>query len=125
MAFINRQRELDLLSSRANSGRAELLVVYGRRRIGKTSLLLQWLASHPPDERCYWVAHKTSAERLLSSFSEAAAPLLTNGGGTGLTFEDWESAFTQLFDLGKKHRLLLVLDEFPYPRAPQFADSPL
>ncbi len=114
MAFVNRQRELDVLNSRANSGRAELLVVYGRRRIGKTSLLLHWLDAHPPEERCYWVAHKTSAERLLSSFSEAAAPLLTNGGGAGLTFEDWESAFTQLFGLGTKRRLLLVLDEFPY-----------
>ena len=114
MSFVNRQRELKLLSDRVNSGRAELLVVYGRRRIGKTALLLHWIGSHPDCAQCYWVAHKTSAERLLSSFSAVVAPLLSQGGGSGLTFESWESAFTHLFALGKERRLLLVLDEFPY-----------
>ena len=114
VGFINRQRELDVLNGRTRSGRAELLVVYGRRRIGKPALLLHWLASHPRHAQCYWVAHKTSGDRLLSSFSEAAAPLLTDGSGKGLIFESWESAFTQLFALAKKRRLLLVLDEFPY-----------
>ncbi len=64
-AFINRPRELGLLNSRTESGRAESLVVYGRRRIGKTALLLHWLSSHPAREQCCRVAHKTWAERLL------------------------------------------------------------
>lgn len=91
-----------------------MLVVCGRRRIGKTALLLHWLACHSKVEQCYWVAHKTTSERLLKSFSEAAARLLSEEGGAGVAFESWESAFTHLFTRGKKRRLLLVLDEFPY-----------
>jgi len=40
--FIGREQELAELARRWDSGRAELLVVYGRRRIGKTELLLQF-----------------------------------------------------------------------------------
>lgn len=68
MAFINRQRELDLLSSRANSGRAELLVVYGRRRIGKTSL---WVALiDPDDDSVLWT--DDDLERMIDNYVTAA-----------------------------------------------------
>lgn len=45
MQFLNRTTELSLLSERMDGTRAELLVVYGRRRIGKTELLTH-LAAH-------------------------------------------------------------------------------
>ena len=40
--FIGRKRELDFLQERYDSERAELIVLYGRRRIGKTELLQQF-----------------------------------------------------------------------------------
>jgi AAA+ ATPase superfamily predicted ATPase len=43
-AFIDRGRELAFLEKRFQSGRAELVVVYGRRRVGKTFLLRRFLA---------------------------------------------------------------------------------
>jgi len=41
--FVNRIEELELLENRIRSERAELIVVYGRRRIGKTALLLEFI----------------------------------------------------------------------------------
>lgn len=45
MRFLNRETELKLLTDRLASGSAELLVVYGRRRIGKTELLARIAAT--------------------------------------------------------------------------------
>lgn len=131
MGFLNRSVELKRLNHLAESGKGELLVVYGRRRIGKTALLLHWLeqnAQRSKGERkaknakeakramtAYWVAHKTSSDQLLVSFSRAVAPLLGEKVGAGdVVFPDWEAALSQVFRLGASERLLLVIDEFPY-----------
>lgn len=116
MGFVNRTAELDTLADLAASGKGELLVVYGRRRIGKTALLLEWLRRHSGKKGMpngYWVAHKTSSERLLESFSAAMAPLLGVEPGE-LAFTDWEAALGRMFRLAAAERLLLVIDEFPY-----------
>ncbi|MCD4780030.1 MAG: hypothetical protein K8S27_05700, partial [Candidatus Omnitrophica bacterium] len=39
MKFVNRTRELEFLQRKYNSKEAELIIIYGRRRIGKTELL--------------------------------------------------------------------------------------
>ena len=39
MPFIDRETELEILKERFNSSRAEFMVIYGRRRIGKTELV--------------------------------------------------------------------------------------
>jgi len=113
MGFLNRTAELRTLKKLAGSGKAELVVVYGRRRIGKTALLLHWLKRNKKVSGAYWVAHKTSSERLLESFSQAVAPLLNESAGD-LVFPSWEAALLQVFRLAETERLLLVLDEFPY-----------
>ena len=41
--FIDRETEIKLLEERLKRGRAEFVVVYGRRRIGKTALLLEFI----------------------------------------------------------------------------------
>lgn len=41
--FVDRERELAFLEERYASGDAELLIIYGRRRIGKTELLLHFV----------------------------------------------------------------------------------
>nr|NGY95277.1 hypothetical protein [Neochlamydia sp. AcF84] len=40
--FINRQQELSRLNRLANSKEAAMAVIWGRRRVGKTRLLLEW-----------------------------------------------------------------------------------
>ena len=45
--FIDRKTELDLLDQRYRSNQAELFVLYGRRRVGKTELLRAFCADKP------------------------------------------------------------------------------
>lgn len=45
--FINRTRELGYLSDRYAIGRAEIVVLYGRRRVGKSALLFEWSEDKP------------------------------------------------------------------------------
>ena len=45
--FLNRTRELGYLSERYAAGRAEIVVLYGRRRVGKSALLFEWSDGKP------------------------------------------------------------------------------
>ncbi len=114
MKFINRAHELAQLTQKTTSDQAELIVVYGRRRIGKTALLSHWLKGHHTVPQTYWVAHRTTSDRLLASFSQSISHLLHEGAHSALTFQDWEAAIEQVFLLARKQQLLLVIDEFPY-----------
>ena len=111
MGFVDRQTELEHLDAILHKPGPQFIVVYGRRRIGKTALLMHWMertdASH-----AYWVAHRTSPDVLLRGFSEAVARLMNVEAG--IVFSDWSAAFKQIFALAREQRLILTLDEFPY-----------
>ena len=68
--FVNRIEELELLENRLRSRRAELIVVYGRRRIGKTALLLEFIRRNGG---IYLLARETSNAENLRRFSERLA----------------------------------------------------
>ncbi len=78
--FIGRDAELNLLDRLWARPNATLLILYGRRRVGKTRLLTYWLQQAGPDETgqhqssrrvLYWVAEPSSALDQLRSFSQA------------------------------------------------------
>lgn len=66
--FINRTREQGQLEAIWRRPEAQLLAMYGRRRIGKTTLLTHWIGTLPREEAVYWVAIKSSSKILLARF---------------------------------------------------------
>lgn len=88
-------------------------MLYGRRRIGKTALLSHWIDSVVKRPSINWVAYRSSSEILLRSFSESLRPLIPHAT-EGFTFQDWESALQQMFDLARKKKLVVAIDEFTY-----------
>jgi uncharacterized protein len=71
---VNRERELALLEERYASDRAELFVLYGRRRVGKTELLAQFCrtgqhASASPKHHIFFVAGLDAGRRLTDVIS--------------------------------------------------------
>lgn len=122
MKFVNRERELDLLNQIAERPGAQFVVLYGRRRIGKTTLITHWFEEHVKENYIYWVAHRSSSEILLKKFSSAVSTCLP-GIGSNVRFGNWESALDQVFKLGADKRIYLAIDEFPYLRqsVPEFA----
>ena len=111
--FVNRKKELQRLEDVCRRPGAQFVALYGRRRIGKTTLLTHWLGKRGHDEAVYWVAYRSSPKILLARFSQALQPLL---GGTDpeFTFSSWEVAFRELARMAQKRRIVVVLDEWPY-----------
>jgi len=110
--FKNRTFELAELNALADSKKAQMLVLYGRRRIGKTSLLKHWGETHKAPS-FYWTGYRTTSEQLLESFSARLAGI-TPGVSTDFTFKNWEAALVHLFKLAEKKAVIAVIDEFPY-----------
>lgn len=123
-SFIGRKQELETLNSLAKQSSATLLVVYGRRRIGKTRLLTHWLQQQP-SRALYWVAQPSAPAEQLRQFSQAIYRFENPAGDLPATFtyQSWEQAFEQIARLAETQRFTLILDEFTYllARTPELA----
>ena len=111
--FVGRERELAFLrevARRQHPGPGQLVLCYGRRRVGKTSLLRHWAAESGLPS-IYWTVEKEPAAlqrrkfaALILGVAIAQAPTL------GTWAEVWELAAQFLG--GARH--ILVIDELPY-----------
>ena len=86
--FTGRQQELEMLNDLYNSNRFEFLVLYGRRRVGKTTLLREF--SKDKNSVFYSAQEKNSALNI-ESFSKTVQKRYS--GSYFGTFESWDSAF--------------------------------
>ncbi len=102
--FINRRRELRFLRERYESGKSELIIIYGRRRIGKTYLIRKFMEDV---DRGVYVTIKRPGRESLRDFSEALKGPL----GFYPRLEDYQDLYFLLNKLAKE-RFLLVIDEF-------------
>jgi len=110
--FVDRESELASLEAAWRSERAEFIVVYGRRRVGKTALLRVFCDNRPS---AFWVASLSSEALLRRSFTDAVWQAdHPRGGSAGYSYENWERAFLALGELATDRRLVVVIDEFPY-----------
>lgn len=111
MSFVNRTQELAFLEQHFASDRAEFLVVYGRRRVGKTELLRHFNVGRP---QLFFVASQTTPEHLLRELSSLLTELPDSPLPVGTVLQDWPAAFRIFGQLGRDRRFVVVLDEFPY-----------
>jgi len=113
--FVARQMELNLLDDLYRRPGAQLLILYGRRRIGKTRLVSHWL-SQIEGQCLYWMATQTSSVNQLRHFSQALFQFLNPGAAIDPTFSyaSWDAALTEAGRAAQSNRLVLVLDEFTY-----------
>ena len=110
MKFYNRERELQRLDEIAElaADSAQMLVVTGRRRIGKTELVRQFLKNR--EDALYLFVSKKKPQVLLDEFRDLVAvkiPLAAN-----VTFRNFDDFFSFLFQYLQEHPLMIVLDEF-------------
>jgi AAA+ ATPase superfamily predicted ATPase len=111
--FVNRERELADLADFWQRPEAQLVVVYGRRRTGKTTLLVHFVQDKP---HLFWVADRFPAPTLLRDFSQGIYRLEHPDAppSPDFAYPDWEMAFRSLGRLAQERRIVVVLDEFPY-----------
>ena len=116
--LIGREKEIGLLNKCLLSGKAELVLVYGRRRIGKTFLVRQFFQDKFAFS--YTGGHGLSGKRQLESFALA----LQRYGKSpfSLTLNDWFDAFRQLQclleHLPSGERKVVFIDEMPWMAPP-------
>jgi len=103
--FVNRTEELSRLHALYSSDNAELAVIFGRRRLGKTALVRQSLETDD-DAVVYQAKQKTSALQL-EQFIDTAADSYP---GVSRIREEWEEILGYLAE----QDAIIVLDEFPY-----------
>ncbi len=109
--FVNRESEIQSLLERMTSNKAELVIVYGRRRIGKTELLRKAFAK---GRAIYFVADLGADQDQRRRFSEAVNLSYPNPLLQAETPPGWDSLLRYIITLAEKDRIVLVLDEFPY-----------
>lgn len=107
--LLGRQKELALLEQLYQSSKFEFLILYGRRRVGKTRLLQEFSRNHPT---IFFSAQEKNETLNLRDFSAAVRKAL--GYQAELRFDDWEAAFTFLDDQHSDRKMVLIIDEFPY-----------
>lgn len=107
--FINRKSELEILAGMYASDRAELFVLYGRRRVGKTKLLRAFCEDKP---HLFFIATLSADGEQLATFSQQIWAFTHAESPPGFSFPSWDAAFRALADL--PGRPIVVLDEFTY-----------
>ena len=108
--FINRKQELEFLNRKYNSKEAQLLVLYGRRRIGKTELILECCKNK---DNLYFIGRLESKEDTLKRFNNLLIEIFDDKNILNSPFQNWDSIFGYLAEKSKK-RIILVIDEFPF-----------
>ena len=111
--FVDRRQELDFLNSllsRTHPGPAQLALIYGRRRVGKSELLLQW-AAQSAYPTTYWEAVKETATQQRARLF---AKLLNVPVSSAPVHRSWPEFWDAAAPLLQGRRQLLILDELPY-----------
>ncbi|HBA70004.1 MAG TPA: ATPase, partial [Lachnospiraceae bacterium] len=108
--FIGRERELASLNKLYISDKFEFAVIYGRRRVGKTALINQFISGK---KAIYFMGIESNEKQNLENFSRNIMEF-----GIGIqaetAFISFQAALEYVFKLAEKERLILAIDEYPY-----------
>ena len=109
--FINRTKELESLEKQYNSNQSSLVVVYGRRRVGKTALITKFLENHK--NSLYFLATEEPETQNLNYFKIQVAEFTGNELLKSAAV-DWYTVFKTLVEYKTETKKIIVLDEFQY-----------
>lgn len=108
--FIGREFELANLNKLYKKNEFQFVVMYGRRRVGKTTLISEFCKDKPT---IFFVAEEYNDKMALQSFSDKILEYFDMKSFI-TTFETWEKAFMFLAKQAKDKQFIVVVDEFPY-----------
>ena len=109
--FLCRENELLKLNRRYESKEAECVIVYGRRRVGKTALINEFVKDKPV---IYFSALKAGAKDNLEALSKSVFTYKDPEVSETPFFHSFDAVFSEITRLAKGERLIFVIDEFPY-----------
>jgi len=109
--FVGRDSELEKLNKMHAGSKFECAIIYGRRRVGKTSLIQEFIKDK---KAIYFLSLETSESMNLENFSKSVWNTTKEQIKTKPRFTDFIDALDLISDLADGQRLVLVIDEYPY-----------
>jgi uncharacterized protein len=107
--FLGREKELNKLNNLYDSKGFQFVVMYGRRRVGKTTLLSEFAKGKT---HLFYIAEEYSKDRALIDFSNQIYKLFDLEGLA--PFLGWNEAFDFIIKKANQKRIVLIIDEYPY-----------
>lgn len=113
--FVDRKQEIVDLGRFAADPGAQFVMVYGRRRVGKTTLLTTW-AKKSGLPTLYWVAKREARATLMANLAGQILAWERGGDPSGMAVRpaDWDAVFDELARAVGKRKCIVILDELPY-----------
>jgi hypothetical protein len=111
--FIDRGEEISLLEEEWEKEKGRLIVLYGRRRIGKTRLLMEFSKTKNRNGILY-IAEESSSQIQINGVKEKIADFLNDPLLRTLEIKEWELLFGYLAKNMPEDRFYIILDEFSY-----------
>ncbi len=109
--FANRQKEIKLLNDEYASNRFAFTVLYGRRRVGKTTLLKEFIRGKPS---IYFLVTLENFNIVLKRLQNIVADFLNDNFLKNLELKDIKQLFEYLSQKDFDKKLIIVIDEFQY-----------
>ena len=109
--FHCRENELYDLNRRYKKGNFECIVVYGRRRVGKTALINEFCKDKPT---IFLSALNASSQENLEALSKAIYEKNYPGVEFAPIYASFDAAFAEITRMAKEERIVFVIDEYPY-----------
>jgi AAA+ ATPase superfamily predicted ATPase len=108
--FADREQELQFLENHYKTETAELVVIYGRRRVGKTELSLQFSKNKP---HIYFLADRRPETELIHELKQRMSNYLKDTSFAKLDIKNWTELFQEFTKWSKNEHPTIIIDEFP------------
>ncbi|MCD8195272.1 MAG: ATP-binding protein [Coprobacillus sp.] len=109
--FIDREKELNDLEREYEKDTPSFVVIYGRRRLGKTSLINKFLESHP--NNIYYLASQEGENENKKNFASLVSKYVGNDLVNNPSLS-WDDLFSQILSIHNETKKIIVIDEFQY-----------
>ena len=106
--FIGRKKELEALKAEYEKEAFSAAVVYGRRRVGKSFLIRNFIKNK---KNIFFQASENNASNLTELSRLIGESLF---GSDGVSYTSYDDAFRAVFSYKGKEKLIFVIDELPY-----------
>ena len=109
--FVDRDQEMETLLDEYSREGSSLVVMYGRRRVGKTTLISEFLKGK---NGLYFLSSQESEVQNRNLFKEKVAEFLNNDLLRNATVSDWDTIFKAITETKFETKPIIVIDEFQY-----------
>lgn len=109
--FIDREAEMEVLQNEYDRNGSALVVMYGRRRVGKTTLISEFIKGKPA---LFFLASEESEMQNRLAFKDKAAEFIGSDLLRNASVKNWDVIFKTIMEASFKSKPVIVIDEFQY-----------